>query len=66
MRVWKLEACHDEDRIGSRWGFALAETAEDALELCRATSGRPLNWVHEKHPEMLWPGAPGAVVDWGS
>ena len=64
MRVWKLEANRYEDRLASRWGYALAATADEALEIARATSGLPLNWVHEKHPEMLWPGPPGARVDW--
>ena len=66
MRVWKLEACRDEERLSSRWGYALAETADAALELAQSTSGLPYNWVHEKHPEMVWPGAPGQRVDWTS
>lgn len=64
MRVWKLEACADHGRIGCRWGYALAGTAAEALEIARATSGLPFNWVHEKDPAMLWPGAPGARVEW--
>ena len=66
MRVWKLEACRYEDGIGSRWGYALAETKEDALELATTTSGLPFIWVHEKHPNMLWPGVAGQTVSWSS
>lgn len=66
MRVWKLEACRDEERRPSRWGYALAETAGEAIELAQATSGLPFNWVHEKHPDMIWPGVPGQRIDWGS
>lgn len=64
MRVWKLEACRDDERITSRWGYALAETEGDALELCRATSGLPFNVVLERHPDLLWPGVPGERVSW--
>lgn len=65
MRVWKIEACRDQERMPSRWGYALAPSAEAALELARTTSGLPFNWVHEKHPAMLWPGRPGDTVCWG-
>ena len=64
MRVWKLEACHDAERIGSRWGYALANTAEEAMAICIQTSALPFNFVHEKHPAMLWPGALGTRVVW--
>ena len=64
MRVWKLEASLSEERHPSEWGYALASSAEEALELCKATSGVPFNWVHAKHPDMLWPGPPGKQVDW--
>lgn len=64
MRVWKLEACQDQERIGSRWGYALAPNAEAALEIAQETSGLPVNWVHEKHPEMRWPGSAGEVLMW--
>lgn len=66
MRVWKLEACRDRERIGCRWGYALAVSADEALALCQSTSGFPFNYVHEKHPDMAWPGAPGTQVDWSS
>ncbi len=66
MRVWKLQASKDEERIINRWGYAFTETAEEALELARNTSGLPLNWVHEKHPAMLWPGQPGKKVSWSN
>lgn len=66
MRVWKLEASRDEKCHPSRWGYALARTAEEAYEIAKITSGLPYNWVHEKHPEMIWPGVPGECVDWGS
>lgn len=65
MRVWKIEACRDEERITSRWGYALAETAHEAKALAAATSGLPHNWAHEKHPDMLWPGRSGEQVYWG-
>lgn len=64
MRVWKLEASRDEDRHPSQWGYALAETADEALELAQRTSGLPHNWVHALRPEMIWPGVPGQSVDW--
>lgn len=64
MRVWKLEACMDEERIGSRWGYALAASVDEALALCKATSGLPFNYAHEKNPAMLWPGEPGKSVSW--
>lgn len=64
MRVWKLEASWTEDRLTSKWGEALASTREEALEICKSTSGCPFNFVHEKHPKMLWPGIPGKVVCW--
>jgi hypothetical protein len=63
MRVWKLEASADQERIACRWGFALAATAEDALALAKATSPLPFHWVHEKPTAMLWQGAPGARVE---
>lgn len=66
MRVWKLEASRDKERHPSRWGYAMAETASKALEMAQATSGMPFNWVHEKHPDMIWPGKPGQNVDWSS
>jgi hypothetical protein len=66
MRVWKLEACRDEDRIGCRWGYALTDTEQEAIELTQNTSGLPFNWVHEKHPDMIWPGAPDSCLDWSS
>lgn len=64
MRVWKLEASAIEDRHPSHWGYALAATREEAMELCTATSLMPLNFVHEKHPDMIWPGQPGENVCW--
>lgn len=64
MRVWKLQACRNAEWIGSRRGYALAETAERALELAKATSGLHFNRVFEKHPAMLWPGTPGQRVAW--
>ncbi len=64
MRVWKLEACRDEERIGSRWGYAFADTAAEALKVAKVTSGLPYNWVHEKHPDMIWPGRSGEDIDW--
>ncbi len=64
MRVWKLEACRDNDRHSSRWGYALAGSADEALAMAKETSGLPYNWVHEKHPDMLWPGRPGEAIEW--
>lgn len=66
MRVWKLEASATEERLPSNWGYALAETSEAALQIARSTSGLPFNWVHEKHPDMIWSGIPGTTVDWGA
>ena len=64
MRVWKLEASLSDERHTSKWGYALASSAEEALELCKNTSGLPFNWVHEKHTDLHWPGVPGEQVDW--
>lgn len=64
MRVWKLEASRSEEKQHSKWGWALALSGEEALELCKNTSGLPFNWVHEKHTDMLWPGVPAKQVDW--
>lgn len=64
MRVWKLEASQNEERHPSRWGYALAESADEALVLCKATSSLPFNYVLEKHPAMIWPGVPGEQVCW--
>lgn len=64
MRVWKLEASRTEERHPSKWGYALAATREEAIRLCTATSGMPFNFVHEKHPDMIWPGCPGETVCW--
>ncbi len=66
MRVWKLEACQSEERIICRWGYALAETSNEALDIAKATSGTAFNWAHEKHPAMLWPGKPGRIVSWSN
>lgn len=64
MRVWKLEASLTPERHPSKWGYALAETREKALEICRSTSDLPCNIVHEKHADMLWPGVQGTTVCW--
>jgi hypothetical protein len=64
MRVWKLEASQTEERHPSRWGYALADSRDEAMALCMATSGLPCNFVHEKHPAMLWPGREGEHVSW--
>lgn len=64
MRVWKLEAAQDESRHPSRWGYALAKSYEDALAMCRESSGLPINIVHEKHPDMRWPGVSGSRLCW--
>lgn len=64
MRVWKLEASLTEERHPSKWGYALASSADEALERYKETSGLPFNWVHAKHFEMLWPGSPDRQVDW--
>lgn len=64
MRVWKLEASSELKRIYCRWGYALADSADEALDLCKATSGLPFNYIHEKHPAMLWSGVPDERVCW--
>ncbi len=64
MRVWKLEAPRDDEWIGCRWGYALAETVDEALSICKAKSGLPFNRVREKDANMLWPGAPHQSVCW--
>ena len=64
MQVWKLEASGNQERIGCRLGYALAESADEALAICVATSGLPFNFVHEKPAAMLWPGAPCERASW--
>ena len=64
MRVGRLEASRDEAWMPSRWGYALAGSTDEALELARRTSGLPYNRVHEKHPKTLWPGVPGKTLEW--
>ena len=66
MRIWKLEACRDDERIGCRWGFVVAETEADAIAAGRATSGLPFVWAHKMRDEMSWPGAPGQTLYWSS
>src|SRR6056297_1383363 len=39
-------------RHPSKWGYALAATRDEAMELCTATSEMPFKLVHEKHPDM--------------
>jgi|OM-RGC.v1.035154240 hypothetical protein len=61
-RVWKL-CVRDEDGFDRRQGYALAASAEDA----HAVAGNPQGLhVFEKPPAMLWPGVPGAVIDWSN
>ena len=64
MRVWKLEASRDGTWMPSRWGFALAGSASEALELAKLTSGLPFNRVHAKPTEMIWLGATGKILEW--
>ncbi|WP_157969010.1 hypothetical protein [Tropicimonas sp. IMCC34011] len=44
MRVRKLESCREEERIGCRWEYALAETAQETLAVARALSRLSLAW----------------------
>lgn len=64
MRVWKSEASRTEDRRPSKWGYVLAASEEEALDMCKQTSDLPFNWVHMKSDRMLWPGTPGERVNW--
>lgn len=66
MRVWKLQASDDPEWHPSAWGYALAETAAEALALGSETSGGRSVKVHAKPPEMLWPGPVSARVIWDS
>lgn len=66
MQVWKLEACQTDDRQCCRWGYALADDADGALHLGRTTTDWPLVWVHELHPDKIWPGPVGKTVYWSS
>jgi len=66
MRVWKLQASNNGEWLPSSWGYALAETAEEAIQLGAGPSSKRLIRAHEKHPAMLWPGAPSALVEWTS
>lgn len=61
-RVWKL-CVRDSDGFDRRQGYALAASADEA----RKRAGDPPGLhVFEKPPEMLWPGAAGAVLDWSN
>lgn len=62
--IWKLEACHDEERIGCRWGYAKEETECEAVARGRASSGLSRVWAHSMHPAKLWPGSPGVDLYW--
>lgn len=66
MVMCKLEACRDDERIGCRWGFVVAETEAEAVAAGRETSGCPFVWAHRMRDGMLWPGAPGQTLDWSS
>ena len=58
-RVWKL-CIRDRDGFDRRQGYALAASADEARQLAGDPPGLH---VFEKHPAMLWPGVPGAVLD---
>ncbi len=58
MGIWKLEACKRADRVVCRWGYAVADTAAEALIIAQ-NSRLPQTWVHARlRAEMLWPGRP--------
>lgn len=54
----------DDERIGCRWGYVLAETETDAIAAGRATSGLPFVWAHKLRDGMIWPGSPGQILFW--
>jgi hypothetical protein len=62
--IWKLEACRDDERIGCKWGYAVAPDEVTALAKARATTHLPFVWAHPMHPDKLWPGRPGEDVHW--
>jgi len=62
--IWKLEACHDEERIGCRWGYAQAETEGEAVARAQASSGLSHVWAHPTHPAKIWPGSPEVDLYW--
>jgi len=66
MQIWKLEACRDDERIGCRWGYVVAETETDAIAAGRATSGLSFVWAHKMRDEMIWPGSPGQTLFWSA
>ncbi len=66
MRVWKLQASDSDDWLPSFWGYALAHTSEEAMRLGLGDSSKRLIRVYEKHPAMIWPGAPSARIEWTS
>lgn len=66
MRIWKLEACQDEERIGCRWGYVIAETEADAVAAGYSTARMPFIWAHRMPKEKTWPGAPGEKIFWSS
>lgn len=59
MRVWKL-CIRDRDGFDRRQGYALAETEDEAREL----AGNPLGLFVFEKPQTLWPGRPGAELEW--
>lgn len=66
MQIWKLEACPDDERIGCRWGYVVAASEAEAVEMGRKTSGLPVVSAHKMRKEMIWPGAPLETLFWSS
>jgi hypothetical protein len=66
MRVWKIQASDSDDWLPSSWGYVLANTAEEAIQIAASASSKRLIRAHKKHSSMLWSGATNTKVDWTS
>jgi hypothetical protein len=66
MKIWKLEACRSDERIGCRWGYVIAETQADAIAAGRSSSNMQFIWAHKMREGMMWPGNPGQTLFWSS
>ena len=64
MGIWKIEACIDEERIGCRWGYVIAETEAEAIAAARCFPEHSHVFAHPMRQGMLWPGAPGKTHFW--
>lgn len=66
MQIWKLQACRDEERIGCRWGYVIADTEGEALAAARRSARLPFVLAHPMRPEMQWPGGAAEQLYWSS